>query len=243
MTIYSLRAVVLSLTLFAVPLCGSCFATLVSPGNLGPGDQYRIAFVTTATTDATNSSISYYNNFVNSVANDTSTGGNLTAALNHQGWTAIVSTTGVDARDNTSTVPGSSATNIPIFLVDGTTIIANSYTDLWDGTLGASLNRRENNTTVGAFPWTGTTDDGTGSGSSTLGNSRPFHGHTTSSNMGWIETATTIPSTSLRPVYAISGVLTVSVPELGSASYCGLMLLLAVAATSARRFFQGVHGN
>lgn len=192
MTIYSLRAVVLSLTLFAVPLCGSCFATLVSPGNLGPGDQYRIAFVTTATTDATNSSISYYNNFVNSVANDTSTGGNLTAALNHQGWTAIVSTTGVDARDNTSTVP---------------------------------------------------TDDGTGSGSSTLGNSRPFHGHTTSSNMGWIETATTIPSTSLRPVYAISGVLTVSVPELGSASYCGLMLLLAVAATSARRFFQGVHGN
>ena len=49
----------------------------------------------------------------------------------------------VDARRHTSTDPREDGEGAPIFLLDGSTIIANNYQDLWDGTLDAPINRDE----------------------------------------------------------------------------------------------------
>ena len=59
-------------------------------------------------------------------------------------WRAIASTPAVDARDNTGTNPAS--TGVPIYLLDGSTVIANSNADLWDGNLLNPLNVDHPNT-------------------------------------------------------------------------------------------------
>ena len=71
-------------------------AAITVPTSLAPGAQYRLAFVTFGTRDATSSDIDVYNTFVNDAA--------VAAGLGGLGpWTAIASISTVDARDNTST--------------------------------------------------------------------------------------------------------------------------------------------
>ena len=106
-------------------------AVITMPSGLSHGDQYRIVFVTSTTIQATSSDISTYNAHVTAAA-----------ALNPDlaviegtveqttTWTAIGSTTSVNARDNTSTT--GAGTGIGIYLLNDTAI-ATSYTDLWDG--------------------------------------------------------------------------------------------------------------
>ncbi len=53
-------------------------------------------------------------------------------------WTAIGSTSTVDARDNTNTNPGS-AVGVPIYLLNDT-LLVNDNTDLWDGSIATALN-------------------------------------------------------------------------------------------------------
>ena len=81
--------------------------TTVPPG-LNPGDQYRLAFVTSTTRDATSTDIADYNTFVLGVANSSAA----LAALSTT-WKAIGSTATADARDNTDTCPA--CTDVPIF--------------------------------------------------------------------------------------------------------------------------------
>jgi len=93
------------------------------------GDTYRFAFTSSGLTTATSSDINYYNNFVQNLANSAGLGGAT--------WKVIGSTPTVDARDNTSTNIAVYGTGEAIFLVDGSTIVAQDYTDLWDGAGGA----------------------------------------------------------------------------------------------------------
>lgn len=86
---------------------------LVVPAGLNPGDQYRIAFVTSTTTDATSTNIAYYNTFVNDVANAS---GSLLAPLDAT-WTAIAETPGVSALANID-----STSTLPIYRLDGTLV-------------------------------------------------------------------------------------------------------------------------
>ena len=104
------------------------------------GDTYRFAFVSSATTQATSTDINYYNTFLQNLADASSLG------LSGATWKVIGSTSTVDARDNTSTNPGVNGTGEAIFLVDGATVIANNYSDLWDGNLDHALNMDENGT-------------------------------------------------------------------------------------------------
>jgi hypothetical protein len=70
------------------------------PTGLNPGDEYRLAFVTSTTRDATSSDITVYNGFVTASANAVTE-----LALLGSTWTAIASTPTADARDNTNTNP------------------------------------------------------------------------------------------------------------------------------------------
>lgn len=94
------------------------------------GDTYRLVFFTSTTRDATSSDIADYNSFVQNAANGSSL--NLASAT----WKAIASTATANAIDNTSTAPTEADYGVSVFLVDGTTLVATDYRDLWASNAG-----------------------------------------------------------------------------------------------------------
>jgi hypothetical protein len=84
----------------AIPPLTALAGPITVPTGLNPGDQYRLAFVTSTTRDASSSNIADYNAFVTAAANSDP----LVAALN-TGWRAIASTPSTAAEDNTFTPP------------------------------------------------------------------------------------------------------------------------------------------
>lgn len=184
-------------------------AALVTPPSLNPGDQYRIVFVTSSKIRGTSTNINTYNVFADGLGD---------SALFASDWTAILSTPTVDARTNTLTT-GSGA-GISIWLVDGSTKVADSYSDLWDGSLDNSINQTQ---TGGAPPitfgaarvWTGSSDDGLEfSNTRGLGTANPINGDASAANGSWIFAGSVASSNPFSgdpflPVYALSGVLQV----------------------------------
>lgn len=108
---------------------------LDSGTGLQSGDQYRLVFITSGTTDATSSVIDTYNSFVTNQAGASTTFNR----LDDVNWYIMGSTVAVDARDNTSTNPGVDGAGVPIFLVDGTTKVADNNGDLWDNSLDNTI--------------------------------------------------------------------------------------------------------
>lgn len=94
------------------------------------GDEYRLAFITSSssTRDATSTDINDYNDFVQTSANT----GTASANLATVSWTAIGSTSTVDAKTNTGTDEGAE-TGVPVLLLDGFTVMATNNADIWDG--------------------------------------------------------------------------------------------------------------
>lgn len=136
------------------------------PEGLNPGDQYRLAFVTIATTDAFNSTLAYYNDIVNDDVAASSTLSSLGAS-----WTAIASTTcGFDCRayNNTDTMPSVTTTHYPIYNLQGE-LIAEDYYDLWsqdtdaDG-IATAIEYNRDGVEVNTYVWTGTDIHGFGAG-------------------------------------------------------------------------------
>ncbi|MFK7911315.1 MAG: PEP-CTERM sorting domain-containing protein [Akkermansiaceae bacterium] len=107
-----------------------------------PGDTYRLIFVTSTTTTATSTDINTYNTFVQGVANGAGLGG-IT-------WSAVGSTSSVDARDNTGTNPGGGVGEA-IILMDGASIVADNYADMWDSD-GIAATLWTSSNTVGSDP-------------------------------------------------------------------------------------------
>jgi hypothetical protein len=175
------------------------------PPGLNPGDQYRLAFVTSTTTTAS-SDISSGNTFVTNVAN----GVPELAALGTT-WKAIGSTGSIDARDNTGTNP--SSTGVPIFRMDGARV-ANNNADLWDGFIINLVQTTETGSIRSALVFTGTASNGTRFVGSTLsGGSKVMLGNTNlSNNSDWIATGISDFGFVGYSFYGMSGVLTV-VPE------------------------------
>lgn len=203
------------------------------------GDTYRFAFVTSGTTTADSTDIATYNAFVQNAANN----GSVTE-LAGATWKALGSTATVDARDNTSTNTSTDGTGEAIFLVDGSTVFATDYADLWDGSaLPTRMNRTENgDTRQGNYPntpiwgswtavWTGTNNDGTANadplGGDTGGNVR--HGLVNAEHNFWLVRSSNSGAGNSLPLYALSDPLTV-VPEPGS-----LALLAIGGLMMARR--------
>lgn len=182
-------------------------AVVTVPTGLSPGDQYRLAFVTSATRDATSTNVADYNSFVTGVA---STSPSLLALGTN--WTAIVSTSSVVARDNTSTNPAVT-TGAPIYLLNDTRL-ADSNADLWDGSLDAPLDITELGNSVPPstwWVWTGTLSYGTIVGSTHLGSdglSLAYTGITSFSASQWVEGSISFIGDQ-NHFYAISDTLTV----------------------------------
>ena len=123
------------LSLFLVPAAGEARAAVITtPLDLSPGDQYRLAFVTSGSR-LPSDFIEDYNTFVDGFG-DTILPGD---------WKAIASTFHSDAvqmsaRDNTGT-QGDAA--IPIYNMIGERV-ADGYGDLWDGSIQAPIQYNEN---------------------------------------------------------------------------------------------------
>jgi len=194
-------------------------APITVPTGLSPGDQYRLAFVTSGWVDATSSDIADYNAFVQGAADAVPELLGLGAT-----WNAIGSTLTVDARDNTGTNPDVEP-GVPIYILNDTRLVLNNF-DLWDGSITNLFIIDEHGAHVIGAPssvWTGTSVDGTALnplGSSPLVNL----GETTKADSSWVSWKAADPSDPRhyhKRLYAISEVLSV-VPEPSSLLLLGL---------------------
>lgn len=188
--------------------------TLV-PSSLSPGDSYRLAFLTSNTIDGTSADIGVYNTFVDGL-------GDLLIASD---WRAIVSTTTVDARDNTGTNPNNLA-GVPIFLVNNT-LLADNNAHLWGLT---GINRYQSLAITDAgdlnidLVWTGTQADGTAHGPLGGGSLMGRVGRSPQTSSAWINYGQWQQGAQY-PLYAMSGELEVPfavVPEPSSFVLLGL---------------------
>jgi hypothetical protein len=222
--------ILLFTTYLFVPLAALA-APITVPLGLNPGDQYRLAFVTSTSRDSQSTAIADYNTHVTSAANLDPT----LAALPTT-WTAIVSTAAVAARDNTGTNP-TVTTGVPIYTLAGDLIAANNA-GLWSGNLSHAINVDETGTVLQdtAFPSTGTNIDGSPAASSELGAAAVYYGSVTAIDSGWIHLAVFGSPESPSQFFGISGVLTVPVPEPGTFFLTGIAVAgLVVASLRQRR--------
>ena len=118
-----------------------------------PGQRFRLLFVTSAYTFTTSADIATYNGLVQNAASSN-------AALRpfRSQFRALVSTSTVDARDNTATT----GTGVPIYWVKGAKV-ADDYADFYDGSWDSRAAKSETgviNTYVN-YIRTGSNNDGT----------------------------------------------------------------------------------
>jgi len=182
--------------------CGSPITFV--PSDLGPGDQYHVAFITDSATDGQSADIADYNVFVSNEAN----AGDITQGWGVD-WFAIVSTPTVDARDN---LPVDTA---PIYLLSDERL-ADDASDLWDGTIQTLFDINQD----GAFEssqtvWTGSLFNGTVFLGGGLGTDEPRTGFNGESNPDWVDFGND-PQEQLKFVYAVSEVLTVPGAAVGA---------------------------
>lgn len=204
-------------------------AVVTVPAGLNPGDQYRLVFVTSASRDAMSSNIADYNTFVSNLALNVPE----LAALGTT-WSAIGSTSSVNARDNTGTNPAVSS-GVPIYRLDGDQVAVNNA-DLWDGGLLAGIDVTELGATVGnTVVWTGT--GVSGAANAPLGSSNASNGTpplVLPTPYLWITNYSPMASDELGLLYGMSGVLTV-VPEPGSIVLGALGLCAVVGHRLSQR--------
>jgi len=195
----------------------------IVPAGLNPGDQYQLVFVTEGARSAQfDTDINSYNTFVQT---ESERSGSLTenSGIN---WFVIGSTgpnssmAAVDARDN-------AVVGAPVYLLDGTTKVADGFNDIWDGDIDNPINIDQFGTGVGNIAvFTGSNDAGFVAnfnpqrylGSS--GNTRT--GLTGETGFRWINSGAGLAD---QPFYALSELLVVPVPE-PSLHACGMLALL-----------------
>lgn len=184
-------------------------APITTPPGLNVGDSYRLAFVTSTATNGQSGNIADYNALATNTANSQPE----LAALGTT-WTAIASTSAVDARDNTNTNPNVGV-GVPIYRLDGLRI-ADNNADLWNSSIQNPLNINQLGNTLSILPWTGTKADGTKGTSGSagpLGADPAIGGSSSQTTQSWIIAGgynTSPPNP--NPIYAISDILTVAAP-------------------------------
>lgn len=196
--------------LFASPVSAN---VVLQPVGLNPGDQYRLVFVTSSTRDGASNNINDYNQFVQDAANAAPIVGEWNLS-----WSAIASTSSVNAIDNTGTP--SATSGVAVYRIDGTKV-ADDYADLWDGNIDAFISTTELGASIEDAVWTGT--NRFGETQFPLGSSGPMVGITYGALLEvWSQLATGSTNLHQWPLYAMSEPLT-AVPEPSGFLYLSLV--------------------
>ena len=111
-------------------LSASTQAQVIVPPSLGPGDMYRLVFVTSTEGTSMSTNLTSYDSIVQAAAAQN-------PALDGITWQVIGSTDNVNAIDHTNTSP-TAAAQVPIFRLDGANV-ADDYADLWDESINSSI--------------------------------------------------------------------------------------------------------
>jgi hypothetical protein len=200
-------------------------ADILTPAGLNTGDTFRFIFVST-------SSVSIFNtNFPSIDATLASNASGYTYNGQSISWSAIVSSSGINARDRV----GGFNTNVPVYLVTGDKVandLTTSGNGLWSGSLLRAVNVGIAGNTINNNMATGTTASGTVG--SSMGASVPTYGVSSSSGGGWLNSGNSVfGSGGPFRVYGISSDLTVAVPE--PSTYALGAIATGVMAAVARR--------
>ncbi len=184
---------------------------VITPPSLQVGDQYQLIFVTSDSLPATSTNIADYNAFVTAEAAANPILAAFDAA-NGVTWTAIGSTTGVNAKVN---APSSST----VYNMNGD-LIANAAQPLYADSLFAPIAYDQFGNAVGNIEiWTGNGHGGVASSGEELGSLDTTFGAPGYTSPAWEVYADAayfglVPSDSL-PLYALSSEITVT-PEPGT---------------------------
>src|SRR5262245_25824404 len=203
---------------------------MLIPAGLNPGDQFRVAFVSSEKRDATSPDVADYDGFITDLAAaagiDTYFGTPIT-------WQAIGSTPTVDAIDRLPAEIGSP----PIYNMAGG-LVAFDTAYLWNVGVVLAINVTESGADLGGvLVSTATAFDGPGL--APLGSPNVFFGYTFSLG-GWVSFDHASPFVE-NYVYGVSSVLTVpsatAVPEPASLALmlAGLATVTGGAAAARRR--------
>lgn len=214
------------LILFVVLTPATVEAGLLVPAGVNPGDTYHLAFTPDWGYRPTDGDINYFNGQMQYWASQNPSE---TGTADGVEWHAIVSTTTVDARDN-ALVQGA------VYLMNGTTKIADSYSDFWDGSLDAPLNLDQYGSTVPSalWAWTGTISNGTKSAYPFGSATTVTYGSVNAVNSHWINFLDSSQS-NFRSIYALSGPIAVGGVALLPEPNCMVLLTLGTGAMAFAR--------
>ena len=143
------------------PLTVSSDWSLV-PSGLGPGDRFRLMFISSGGRNARPTSIDTYNTWIQNLA----AAGHTDIQSYSSAFNVVGSTVAVDARDNTGTTYTSSDKGVPIYWLNGNKV-ADQYQDFYDGGWDeeASMRNQSGSSVSAPIPatgvWTGSDHDGT----------------------------------------------------------------------------------
>ena len=155
------------------PLTVSSDWSLV-PSGLGPGDRFRLMFISSGGRNARPTSIDAYNTWIQNLA----AAGHMDIQGYSSTFNVVGSTADVDARDNTGTTYTSSDKGVAIYWLNGNKV-ADQYQDFYDGDWDeeASMRNQSGSSVSAPSPatgvWTGSDHDGT-EGAASMGASGGF---------------------------------------------------------------------
>ena len=181
------------------------------PDGLGPGDRFRLIFLSSETRTAEATDIATYNAWVQGLAAN----GHADIQDHSSTFRVVGSTAAVDARDNTSTTYTSSDKGVAIYWLGGDKA-ADDYEDFYDETWDEEASMRDESGTAVTAPssvFTGSNHDGTTTNwhfGSTLDNVIVGIPNSTTANDGPLSSSLANVITLDKHLYALSGVFQVS---------------------------------
>ena len=195
----------------------------LKPAGIGPGERFRLIFLSSTKRNATSSNIETYNTFVQNRA----AAGHANIQDHASRFRVVGCTQAVDARDNTGT--NTNGPGVPIYWVGGNKV-ADDYTDFYDGSWDDEANDRNelgndahDTSQTGNFPFTGCKHNGTeskipGVSFNALGETTVRVGqlNSTATDSGPIRGQIATNNSDTRPFYALSPVF--QVPSLNAST-------------------------
>ena len=185
----------------------------LKPAGIGPGERFRLIFLSSTKRNATSNNIETYNTFVQNRA----AAGHANIQDHASRFRVVGCTQAVDARDNTGT--NTNGPGVPIYWVGGTKV-ADDYNDFYDGSWDDEANDRNelgndahDTSQISNYTWTGCSHNGTkssaGGTSAALGKDTVRWGKLNASSNGPIEGSGSGVKSDTRPFYALSPVFQV----------------------------------